>query len=156
MHRKFWLLSLGKASSHGRVLPSCLSSLCAVFSCFHTIGCEAYSFMADGYYYINGIFNVRTDVGACSTHEHEGGSGTNKSALELTRTVGGTENCSLPCPARWLNTGSSYLNSNSLTTELRPSIDMTCTETLWPQHYVFMCIAAQIFALSEIAAKKGR
>ena len=53
--------------------------LCAVFSYFHTTGCEAYSLMVDGY----GIFNVRINLGACRTHE--GGSGTKKSAQELTR-----------------------------------------------------------------------
>ena len=52
-----------------------------VFLSFHTTNCEceAYSFTTDGY----GIFNVCTNLGACPTHE--GGSGTNKSAQELTR-----------------------------------------------------------------------
>ena len=36
----------------------------AVFLCDHTTGCEAYSFMTDGY----GIFNVRTNLGACSIY----------------------------------------------------------------------------------------
>ena len=62
-----------------------------VFSCFHTTVCEAYSFKTDGY----GIFNVRTHVGACRTHE--GGSGTNKSAQELTR---GTEKLFLAPPRK--------------------------------------------------------
>ena len=58
----------------------------AVFVCDRTTGCEceAYSFTTDGY----GIFNVRTNVGACCAHEGEegggvrggwgGGAGTNK------------------------------------------------------------------------------
>ena len=50
------------------------------FSFFHTTGCEVYSFTTDGC----GIFNMRTHLGACCTHE--GGSGTNKSAhQELTQ-----------------------------------------------------------------------
>ena len=57
--------------------------------CDYTTGCEAYSFTTDGYE----IFNVRTNLGACSTHE--GGSDTNKSAQELTR---GTEKLSLTLP----------------------------------------------------------
>ena len=39
--------------------------LCAMFSCFYITGCEAYTFTTDGY----GIFNVRTDLGACHTHQ---------------------------------------------------------------------------------------
>ena len=44
-----------------------------------TAGCEAYSFATDRY----GVFNVRTALDACRTHE--GGPDTNKSAQELTR-----------------------------------------------------------------------
>ena len=75
MHVKVGLLSLEKASSHSTVLPSLLffPLVYSVFV-FHTTGCEAYSFMTDGY----GIFNVHTNWDACRTHE--GGSGTNKSA----------------------------------------------------------------------------
>ena len=57
-----------------------------VCSCAHTTGCEAYSFATDAY----GIFNVRTNWGACRTHKGGWGGGgggesrTNKSALELT------------------------------------------------------------------------
>ena len=62
-------------------LPSFTPSpLCAVFACIHTTGCEAYSFTTDEY----GIFNVRTNVGACRTREEGGGggsSGTNKSRV---------------------------------------------------------------------------
>ena len=60
--------------------PKLITSLVfAVFLDDYTTGCEAYSFTTDGY----GIFNVRKNVGACRTHE--GGSGTKKSAQELTR-----------------------------------------------------------------------
>ena len=45
--------------------------LYTVFPCYHSTGCEAYSLTTDRY------------VGACRTHE--GGSGTKKSAQELTR-----------------------------------------------------------------------
>ena len=77
--------------------------LCAVFSCFNTgTGCEAYSFTADGH----GIFNVRTHLGACRTHEGE--SGTNKFAQELT--LKGQKNCPSPCLARGSNPGSSDYN----------------------------------------------
>ena len=70
MHRKFGSLFLGKATA----LPSFFFfPLCAVFSCFHTTSCEAYSFIIDGF----GIFNMRTNLGTCRTHEW--GSGTNKS-----------------------------------------------------------------------------
>ena len=53
---KFRLLSPEKASSHSTVLPRWVFSffLCAVFSYFHTTGCEARSFTTDGY----GIFNA--------------------------------------------------------------------------------------------------
>ena len=59
-HAKFGLLlSPGKASSHStRRYPDCFFFLCAVFLCFHTTGCEAYSFTTDGY----GIFNERVSV----------------------------------------------------------------------------------------------
>ena len=42
-----------------------------MFSCFHTTNCEADSFTTDGY----GIFKVRTNVGACRTHEGVAGGG---------------------------------------------------------------------------------
>ena len=53
----------------------------AVFLCNHATGCEAYSFMTDGYR----IFNVHTHLGACLTHKLR--SGTNKYAQELTRST---------------------------------------------------------------------
>ena len=53
--------------------------LCAVFTCFHTTGCEAYSFATDKYV----IFNVRKKLVACRTHGS--GSGTKKPAQKLTR-----------------------------------------------------------------------
>ena len=49
---------------------------------FHTAGWRAYCFTTDGYR----IINVRTNVGACCTHEGE--AGTTKSAQEV---LGGTE-----------------------------------------------------------------
>ena len=79
MHGKFWLLSPGKASSHSTALHNFFCFVCAGFSRFHTTGCEAYSFTTDGF----GIFNVRSNwVRAVHT---KGGSGTNKSAEDLTR-----------------------------------------------------------------------
>ena len=77
--------SQGKASSHSTALYTQLFFLlfffflCAVFSCFHSTGCEAYSFTTDGY----GIFNVRKNLGACRTHGG-GSEGTSKSAQQLT------------------------------------------------------------------------
>ena len=77
------LFSPGKVSSHNTALPRPSPPPppppCAAFLCFHTIGCEAYSFTTDGH----GIFNLSKKLGACRTHED--GSGTNKSAQELTR-----------------------------------------------------------------------
>ena len=61
------LLSPGKASSHSTALPSIfcflLFFLCAVFSCFHTTGCDAYSFTIDA----NRILNMRT-IWVCAVH----------------------------------------------------------------------------------------
>ena len=85
--------------------------LCAMFLWFHTTNCEEYSFTTDGYE----IFNMRTHLGACRTHE--GGSGTNKSAQELIRRDR-KKTCPLPCPARGSNPESSDLNSDAVTTEL--------------------------------------
>ena len=42
--------------------------LYAMFSCFHTTGCEAYSVTTDGYR----IFNVRTNQGACRIRKKGG------------------------------------------------------------------------------------
>ena len=56
---------LGKRAAIERRYPDLFYFLCAVFSYFHTTGCEAYSFTTDGY----GNFNMRTNVGACRTHE---------------------------------------------------------------------------------------
>ena len=97
MHGQSGLLFPGKVSSRSTDLPCFFLFLCtkdeinvpmalsvfrdgsAVFSCFYTTGCDAYSFTTDGY----GIVNVRTNLGAVHT---KGGSGTNKSARdELTR-----------------------------------------------------------------------
>ena len=81
----------GKRAAIVRRYPDCFPFLCAVFSCFDTTGCEAYSFTTAGY----GIFNVRTHLGAC--HAHSGGSGTNRSAQELTR-MDTHKNVSHPAP----------------------------------------------------------
>ena len=78
---------------------------------------EACSFTTDGY----DIFNVRTNLGACRAHEiGGGGSGTNKSAQELTGS-----NCPSPCPDRRSNRGSSDLNFDSVVTQLRPSLSVS-------------------------------
>ena len=50
------------------------------FSCFHTTGCEAYSFMKDGY---NMGSLTCAQIWVHTVHT-EGGSGANKSAQELT------------------------------------------------------------------------
>ena len=108
MHGKYGLLSLGKASSHSTALPSALCCyvlpLYAVFSCFYTTRCDDYSFTTGGY----GIFNMRANVGA--SRKHEGGSGINKCAQEVTRRD--RKNVSHPAPP-----GD---RTQALTTELRP------------------------------------
>ena len=82
-------------SGHKTALPSIFCFwffLCAVFLCFYTTGCEAYSFTdTDGY----GIFNMRTNWDACRTHE--GGSGTKKNA-QLRVDSEGTEKLVLTLP----------------------------------------------------------
>ena len=70
-------------------------------------------------FYKYGIFNVRTNLGAC--HAHEGGSATKTSAQELTRRDR-KHAPSPPCPAKGSNPGCSDLNSVALTTELRPPV----------------------------------
>ena len=69
-----------KESGHITALPSSPTPPCAVFSCFHTTGCEAYYFTTDGY----GIFNVRANFGTFRTREGGRGwaSDTNKCAQE--------------------------------------------------------------------------
>ena len=63
----------GEFGSHSMALATqlffFLFFLCAIFSCFHTTDFEAYSFATDGYE----IFNVRTHLGTCLTHEGGGG-----------------------------------------------------------------------------------
>ena len=54
MRGKFKLPFPGKASSRSTALPSGFPPMSAVFSYFHTTGCETYSYTTDGY----GIFNV--------------------------------------------------------------------------------------------------
>ena len=108
----------GKQAAIVRCYPaSFLSfSLCAVFLYFHTTGYEAYSFMTYGY----GIFNMHTNLDACRTHEGE--LGTNKSAQELTQRDRKAPSCS---SRRW-NPGFFHLNSDALTTELRPTSSWLC------------------------------
>ena len=111
MHRQFGLLSPGKASSHSMALPN-FFFLCAVFSRFHTTGCEAYSFTTDGY----GIL-MYTQIWVRAVHMKGGQAKTNLYKSWL----GGTEkNCLSPCPTRGSNPESSDLNSEALTTELHP------------------------------------
>ena len=57
-------------------IPELLYEVCL---CGRTTGCEAYSFTTDEYW----IFHVFTNLGSCRTHD--GGSGTNTAAQELTR-----------------------------------------------------------------------
>ena len=80
---------LGKASNHTTVLPSiflpCVQSFCVSIP---PAVRPAVFFMTDGY----GVFNVRTNLGAC--HTHKGRSGANKSAQELT----GRDRRTLPLP----------------------------------------------------------
>ena len=75
MHGQFGQLSPGKASSHySTALRSFfffLSFLFAMFSCFHTTSCDAYSCTTDGQM----ICNARTHLGACRTHKGGGGGG---------------------------------------------------------------------------------
>ena len=98
--------------------------LWAMFLCLHTTGSEAYSFTTDRY----GIFNVRTNLGACCSHE--GGSGTNKSAQELTQRD--RKNCPSSCRTWGSNPWSSDLNSDSLTTDWATS-PVTCCCCSIPQ-----------------------
>ena len=92
--------------------------VCSV-SCSHTTGCDAYSFTADGY----GIFNVRTNVGACGTHEGRWGEGVRHKEVCTSVNSEGQKHCPSPCrSARGLNPGSSDLKSDSLTTEPRPPV----------------------------------
>ena len=86
----------------------CSFPLCAVFSCFHTTDCEAYSFRTDGY----GIFNVRTNLGV-------GRRGARQKQVCTRVDSEEHKNCCSPCPARGSNPGSSGLKSDSLATELR-------------------------------------
>ena len=108
--------SPGKLSSHTMVLPSCCSfpPLCSVFMFPYQkiiTGCETYTFTTDLY----GIFDVYTYLGACCTHEV--GSGTNKSAQELTwrdrKTV------PHPAPPGDRTQGHRIIIPTPLTTELR-------------------------------------
>ena len=80
----------GKRAAIVRRYPAFSPPLYAVFSCFHTTGCEAYSFATDRY----GIFNVCTTfVFAIHTKGDQAQTSLHKSWL------GGTENVllTLPC-----------------------------------------------------------
>ena len=97
--REIGLLFQGKASSHSTALPSFfLFFLCVVHWCLHTTGCEAYSFMTDGY----GIFNTCANLGACCTHEDMGGGGGQAQTSLRKSWLRGIEknNCPSPCPTR--------------------------------------------------------
>ena len=98
-----------KAGSHSTALPNFLSLLvffmCVVFSCFHTISCEAYSFTTDGYE----IVNVRTNAGECRTLEGVG----HKDVCTRVDSRG-QKHCWPPCPARESNPGSLDFNSDAL------------------------------------------
>ena len=138
----YGLFYAGKASSHNTALVSFKiyikkPPLCAVFSCFYSTGCEAYSFTTDEY----GIFTMCTNVGVCSTHEK--GSSPNKSAQELTWDGQKKNLCSSPHPSplcRGSNPGSSgiWIPNLGITTELRRrhntslSQGWTCSEEETP------------------------
>ena len=108
-------------------------SLSLLFSCVQYFGVSIpqavrpTSLTTDGY----GIFNVRTNSGACRTHE--GDSGTNNSTQQEL-TWRDRKNVPHPAPARESNPGSSDLNSDSLNhcTELRPP-ECKWTLTIRPQ-----------------------
>ena len=88
------------------------SLVCAVFVCDRTLlGCESFSFTADGY----GIFNVRTHLG--------GKSGTNKSAQVLTRRDRITAPHAAPAGDR--TQGLSDFNSDALTDAPPPAMEGT-------------------------------
>ena len=74
--------------------------LCAVFSCLHTTGREAYSFTTNRY----GIFDVRTHLGACRLHER--GSWRHKQFCTRVDSERQT-NCPWPCIIRASNPGTS-------------------------------------------------
>ena len=127
----------GKRAAIVRGYPALLwVFLCAVFSCVHTNGCDACSFTTYGY----GIFNVRTNVCACRTHE--GGSGTNKQAYTRVDWEGQTHFRS-PRPARGSNPGSSDLNSDSRTTELLPPFVVLVN---WPCSFLLLFLSSVLFS----------
>ena len=86
-----------------------LFSLCAMFSCFHTTGCEAYSFTTNGY----GIFNKF----GCMPYTSMG---VRHKQVCTRDDLEGQKNCCSPCPTRGSNPGFLDLNSDSLTTEPCP------------------------------------
>ena len=108
---EIWDAFYREMSSHSTALLSFFFFffLCAVFSCFHTKGCEAHSLQQ-----MDMESLTCTHIACCM---HEGESGTYKSARVDWE---GRKKFPSPCPARGMNPGSSDLNSDSLTTELRP------------------------------------
>ena len=80
--------------------PGCLLLLCAMFSCFHTTGCEAYTLLRP----MDMGSLTCAQIRARAVHTKEERSGTKKSAQELIRADRKTI-CHPPCPARGSNPG---------------------------------------------------
>ena len=126
MHWKFGLLSWEKRAAIELRYPSFflfffwlppLPVLCSVLSCVHITGCEAYSITTDGY----GISNMRKHKCGYKSYTRKG----DRHEQVCTRVDSeGQNKCSPPCPARGSNPGSSGLNSDPLTTELRPPFSL--------------------------------
>ena len=114
------------------------------YFCDHTTGCVAYDFTADGY----GVFNVRTNLCVCWTRE-----GGVRHKRVCTRVDSeGQKSRSSPCPARGSNPGSSDLNSDALTTELRHPQFLTMDCGLWVPFVINMttlCLARDVAELSQ-------
>ena len=114
---KFELLFSGKASRDSHTIqPSLITSLvcgcCFLLWSYHQLWFLLFSFMTDGYR----IFNVHTNLGACHTHEE----GVRHKQVCTRVEAEAQKNCPSPCPTRGSNPGSLDLNSDPLTTELRP------------------------------------
>ena len=108
MPDKFGLLSLGKASSHSTELPSFSFFLCAVFSCFCSSGCEACSFTTERC--VGSLTRAHIWMRAVHTKEGQTPTSLHNNWLE------GIETFAVTLPHQ----GSSDLNWDALTTELRP------------------------------------
>ena len=94
------------------LFPAC--SRCFVVLSYH--GREVYSFTTDGY----GIFNVRAHFGCVPYTRRGGGSGTNEVCIGVDSE--GQRDCISPDPVRGSNPWFADLNSESLTSELRPPL----------------------------------